>query len=213
MMSRSLRTVAAAVISTLCLGTAGAAFWYQDWQYSLPTPRPDGLWQPALGRSVDVETVLGQAQAGRAIAVHVVDPDCPCSRFNRDHLRSLVRRFGNRLQFVILVQGSTDPGALRRSFETWDIPAMVIADPGGRRAARLGVYSTPQAVVLDPEGRLYFRGNYNSSRYCVDRRTEFVRIAIEALLAGEPLPELPREARVAYGCPLRRPATVPTPAL
>jgi hypothetical protein len=205
-MTRSARIVAATAISLLCLGTAGAAFWYQDWRYSLPTPRPHGLREPALGTAVDVAALLGTQRPGRGVAVHVVDPDCPCSRFNRDHLRSLVRRFGNQLQFVVLVQGGSDAAALRSSFESWDIPATVIADPGGRRAGRLGVYSTPQAVVLDAEGRMFFRGNYNSSRYCVDTRTEFARIAIEAMLAGKPLPALPPAARVAYGCPLRRPA-------
>ena len=86
----------------------------------------------------------------------------------------------------------------------------MIPDPGGHRAARLGVYSTPQAVVIGADGRLFFRGNYNTTRYCVDSRTEFARIAIEALLAGIPLPDLPPQARVAYGCPLRRP-TASTP--
>jgi hypothetical protein len=209
-MTRSARIVAATAISTLCLGTAVAAFWYQDWSYSLPTPRPEGLRQPALGTPVDVVRLLGTAPRGRGLAVHVVDPDCPCSRFNRDHLRSLVRRFGDRLHFVVLVQGGSDPAALRRSFESWDIPATVIADPGGRRASRLGVYSTPQAVIIDADDRLFFRGNYNSSRYCVDKRTEFTRIAIEAVLAGEPLPAMPSDARVAYGCPLHRPTTAPT---
>ena len=213
MMSRSLRILVAAAASTLCLGTAVAAFWYQDWRYSLPTPRPAGLSQPALGDPIDVATVLGAPFQGRAIAVHVLDPECPCSRFNRDHLRSLVRRFGDRLQFVALVQGSQDPGALQRSFESWGIPAAVVADPGGRRAARLGVYSTPQAVVIDGEARLFFRGNYNSARYCVDKRTEFARIAIEALLAGRALPPLPSEARIAYGCPLQPAPATATPTL
>jgi hypothetical protein len=203
------RAVVAAAASVLCLGTALAAFWYQDWQYSLPTPRPDGLQQPDLGARVDVAAILGAAYAGRPVAVHVVDPDCPCSRFNRDHLRTLVRRFGDRLAFVALVQGAEDGTTLARSFADWDVPAQVEPDPGGRRAAMLGVYSTPQAVVLTSEGRLYFRGNYNSARYCVDRRTEFARIAIESLLRGEPLPELPIDARVAYGCPLRRRSAQP----
>ena len=198
-----LRAICAISVSTLCLGAAVAAFWYQDWRYSLPTPRPDGLEQPALGTTVDTLALFGRTYERRAVAVHIVDPDCPCSKFNRDHLRALVRRFGDRVVFVALVQGSNDAAALTRSFASWDIGTEVVADPGGRRAKQLGVYSTPQAVVIDAHQRLYFRGNYNSSRYCVDPRTEFARIAIESLLAGGPPPSLPREATVAYGCPLR----------
>jgi hypothetical protein len=77
-----------------------------------------------------------------------------------------------------------------------------VADAGGERAAQLGVYSTPQAVLLTGDGRIYFRGNYNSSRYCIDRRSEFMRIAIEALLEGAPQAPVPSEAAIAYGCPL-----------
>jgi hypothetical protein len=195
----------------VCLGTAVGAFWYQDWKYSLPTPRPDGFEQPALGSSVDLTSVLGRGYEGHAVAVHVVDPDCPCSRFNRDHLRALVRRFGADVKFVALVQGSNDAEALARSFARWDIAMHVVADPGGRRARKLGAYSTPQAVVINGKGRLYFRGNYNSARYCVDRHTEFARIAIESLLAGNPLPSLPTQATVAYGCPLRPPSASDSP--
>lgn len=200
----------AIALSTLCLSTAVGAFWYQDWQYSLPTPRPDDLEQVSFGTPVDTTSILGQSYDGRVLVVHVVDPDCPCSRFNRDHLASLVKRFDNRVTFVMLVQGSDDADALARSFADWSIAARVLPDPGGLRAKKLGVYSTPQAVVIDQDGRLYFRGNYNAGRYCVDKRTEFARIAIEALLAGQPLPSLPVEATVSYGCPLRpRPATTP----
>jgi Redoxin len=202
---RLLRTALAAAASCLCLGTAVVAFWYQDWQYSLPTPKPEGLEQPALGTAVDLQPVFGRRYDGRAVVVHVVDPDCPCSRFNRDHLRALVRRFGDDVAFVALVQGSDDAEALTRSFARWNIAVEVVADPGGRRAKRLGAYSTPQAVVIDRAGRLYYRGNYNTARYCVDTRTEFARIAIESVLAGSPLPAMPVEAQVAYGCPLRHP--------
>ena len=204
-MPRFLRTALAVAASFVCLGSAVAAFWYQDWQYSLPTPRPDGLEQAAFGTPVDLRSVLGPGYEGRAIAVHVVDPDCPCSRFNRDHLRALVRRFGKDVRFVALVQGSDDAAALTRSFARWDIAMDVVADPGGRRAKQLGAYSTPQAVVISAAGRLYFRGNYNSARYCVDKQTEFARIALESLLAGAPLPSMPASATVAYGCPLRHP--------
>lgn len=193
----------ALAVSVLCLSTAVAAFWYQDWQYSLPTPRPDDLEQASFGTPVDTMSIFGRAADGRVLVVHIVDPDCPCSRFNRDHLRSLVTRFGSRVSFLALVQGRDDGDALTRSFADWDIPVEVVADPGGSRARRLGVYSTPQAVVIDQDSRLYFRGNYNAGRYCVDRRTEFARIAIESLLAGRPLPSLPLEATVAYGCPLQ----------
>jgi hypothetical protein len=203
MVSDRLRGIGVIAASTACMLTAVAAFWYQDWVYALPTPRPDGLHQPAPGEYLPLGDALGgPTWEHRPVVVHVVNVDCPCSRFNSDHIRSLVRRFGDRVRFVALVQGDNHPQILRDAFVDWGIPMEVVPDPGGRLATALGVYSTPQAVVLTSSSRLYFRGNYNVTRYCADRRTEFVRIAIEALLASRPLPEMPDDATVAYGCPL-----------
>ncbi len=168
----------------------------------MPTPRPDGLHQAAPGALVPVTEITGRRTLDKPIVFHVVSTDCPCSRFNRDHLRALVRRFGSLVTFIALVQGADDPDLLRASFDEWDIDVDVVPDSGGRLATMLGAYSTPQAVVVTRESRLYFRGNYNSTRYCVDRRTEFARIAIESLLAGQALPAMPEDATVAYGCPL-----------
>jgi hypothetical protein len=195
------RRALALVASAMCVATAVAAFWYQDWRYSLPTPRPEGLSQPALGASIDTGRVLGRVSQ-RPTLIHVVNVDCPCSRFNVDHVRSLLRRFGDRVSFIALVQGTASADRLLPQFTGWGLPMEAVADTGGTRAAALGVYSTPQAVLLTADRRLYFRGNYNSSRYCVDRQSEYVRIAIEALLAGLAAAPLPEEATIAYGCPL-----------
>lgn len=207
-----LRAVGAIAGSVFCLLTAVATFWYQDWVYALPTPKPDGLHQPALGtRLMLLDELMAGASVAQPVVLHVVNTDCPCSRFNVDHIRALVRRYANRVHFVALVQGSDDPDALRIAFAGWDLPMQVVPDPGGRLATELGVYSTPQAVVVTHERRLFFRGNYNTTRYCVDRRTEFVRIAIDALLASRPLPAMPTDATVAYGCPLpHRPGHAPS---
>jgi hypothetical protein len=74
-----------------------------------------------------------------------------------------------------------------------------VVDRRGAIAAEAGVYSTPQAVLVDERGRLAYRGNYNVSRYCVDPRTEFARLAIESLLAKQSVTVPETEA---YGCEL-----------
>jgi hypothetical protein len=82
----------------------------------------------------------------------------------------------------------------------------VLLDADGSLAKQLGVYSSPQAVLVQSTGALYYRGNYNLARYCTDARSEFARLAIEHLLAGDASYDAPVQARVAYGCPL--PSTV-----
>lgn len=192
----TLRTVATLAFTAVALTIAGYVFWLQDLRYSLPTPRPTGLRQVEPGSTVPWPTALERVVAAEAqapVLLHFFNPDCPCSRFNRDHVRALQRQFAGRVRFVTVAE-STGPAEPVGDEE-------LVPDPEGAIAAAFGVYSTPQAVLLDRERRLVFRGNFNSTRYCTTPQTQFARLAIEALLAATPRPSDPR-ADVAYGCPL-----------
>jgi hypothetical protein len=68
--------------------------------------------------------------------------------------------------------------------------------------ASCGVYSTPQAVILNKNHTLYFRGNYNKSRYCTDKKTNYAEIAMDALVHNGPEPTFDEAALKAYGCQL-----------
>lgn len=178
----------------VCMFTAiGAAFWYQDLQYTLPTPKPAGLKQPSLGASLD-------AGRPKPRLLHFYNPDCPCSQFNTTHLRDLVATYGDRVEFQAVLQTSRKDAL--RTWEKLDIPMPAVLDGDRSLAGKYGVYSTPQAVLVGQDGQLYFRGNYNLSRYCTDEATEFARVALDSLLAKKPLPAMPKMALTAYGCPL-----------
>lgn len=69
-------------------------------------------------------------------------------------------------------------------------------------AAVCGVYSTPQAVLLDVGHNLYYRGNYNKSRYCTDPGSNYAEIAIDSLLNNNDNPVFNKYALNAYGCVL-----------
>jgi len=183
---------------------AGATFWYQDWQYSLPTPRPKGLYQPPLGLRLDLpgEIVnLVSASARRPVFLHFFSPSCPCSKFNLDHIRELVDTFGERVTFLAVLEADDRDKALR-AFASLRLGIPAVVDSAVNISGRYGVYSTPQAVILDEDGRLFFRGNYNVSRYCTDPATEYARLALEDLLARRTAPALLAAATIAYGCQL-----------
>lgn len=190
-----------AAVATFALGAMGAiawVFWDQDVRYSLPTPRPTGLLQQPLGAAFDLPATLHLPKGSdrRPLLLHFYNPDCPCSRFNRDHVAALQVRHGERVTFVAVLERDA---AHHDEDSGLDLPHFV--DTDGALAKALGVYATPQAVLLDVDRRLVFRGNYNLSRYCSAPATEFVRLAIEALLAGRTY-EPPATATVSYGCEL-----------
>lgn len=182
-----------------------AMFWYQDWRYSLATPRPPHLKQPALGTILDLGAASGgllSSSLQRPMFLHFFNPDCPCSRFNLDHVRALHRKYGDRVDFVAVMEG-LNAEHLSQEFARLDLPLLCIFDVDRTVADATGVYATPQAVILDREKKLFYRGNYNTSRYCVTPQTEFARIALESLLqdSREPSPQSVAATR-AFGCAL-----------
>jgi hypothetical protein len=205
-------------MASLCFALIGAVFWQEDVRYSLPTPRPHDMQQVPIGTVLPVAAWFRDAGVNPVpsgpVLLHFFNPACSCSRFNLEHLRTLVRRYAGQVRFLAVVQDTGDIGpgssareraaepgesSLRQRVEELGLGMPIVSDHGGTIARQAGIYATPQAVLLDHASRIIYRGNYNRTRYCSDARTEYVRMAIDDLLASRAL-NLP-ETR-AYGCAL-----------
>jgi hypothetical protein len=200
MATHSVLTWFALLVGEACLATlAIGAFWYQEWQYALPTPRPAELRQPNIGEPL---TITGlQRDQTKPTLLHFFNPVCPCSRFNIDHVRELIADYGDVVQIVAVLEADDQHDGLE-AFAQLNLKCEAIVDRDGAIARQAGVYATPQGVVLGYDGELHYRGNYNLSRYCTAAETEFVRQAIENCLALQPPLEFPAAATVAVGCQL-----------
>jgi hypothetical protein len=181
----------------LCFA-AGALFWYNDWRYQLPTPVPKNYHPVSTGTVIPLDSEFTSA-AGKPIFLHFFNPDCPCSRFNMAHFKSLVRQYGNQVDFFIVVisHKTFTAQAIRDKFDL-HLPVLFNAS----LATACGVYSTPQAVILDGRHRLYYRGNYNSSRYCSDEKTSYAKIALACFVHQRATVAISPLALKAYGCRL-----------
>jgi hypothetical protein len=180
------------------MATVVVLFWYNEWVYSLPTPVPENYKVVDTGTPVELAGKLS-FKTGKPVFLHFYNPDCPCSRFNIPHFKSLVNQYGNKIQFVIVpvTPKKYTASAILKKFDL-DLP--VIFDT--TLATACGVYSTPQAVLLDSNRQLFFRGNYNRSRYCTDKKTEYARTAIDKLLHNNAAIIFDQFALKAYGCQL-----------
>lgn len=197
------RCFSAIVINACLLALVGYAFWVADWQYSLPTPRPDGLVQPPLGSRLALPAgVTSLRRENRPLVINFASARCPCTEFNLDHLRRLQKMFGDSVDFMLVLESSADAAGAQAEFQSMHLSMPVLYDHADDASTALGVYGTPQAAILDDSGRLYYRGNYNRSRYCNEESSEYARIALNALVEGRSLPALPPDATVTYGCPL-----------
>ncbi len=191
------KTLVATWLVALC-GILCGLFWYNEYRYNLPTPIPPHYNRIANGRYIKLDKSL-QFNNNKPLFLHFFNPDCPCSRFNIRHFKEIVQQYGNKANFAIIVISHQpfDASAIQRKFEL-TIP--VIHDPA--LAILCGVYSTPQAVIINSAGRLFYRGNYNRSRYCTDTQTAYARQAIDDLLNKRANSITDFLATTAYGCQL-----------
>lgn len=191
------RTLATCVLLLICsLGTA-YIFWYQELQYALPTPLPANYEPVKVGASVVIPVPASLPKSD--FYFHFYNPDCPCSLFNAEHVRQLIEKYQGKMRVVVVVPRASDVSSARKEFgdnvEIW-------SDDNGKLATSLGVYSTPQAAIVDSNQQLYFRGNYNRSRYCTSNATNFAELALIAYFKKMPPPAFDVWATQSYGCTL-----------
>ncbi|UEG53555.1 AhpC/TSA family protein [Mucilaginibacter daejeonensis] len=192
-----MKKILAAVWLVLLASAVAALFWYNELKYQLPTPVPVDYHQVAKGTLIRLPATA-QGQGDRPLFLHFFNPDCPCSRFNINMFKTLVKQYEGRINFKIVVM-SKKPFTEQEIQQKFDIGIPVIFDQ--QVAIKCGVYSTPQAVVLDTHQRLFYRGNYNRSRYCTDERTNYARLAVDGALQQKNI-KFDRYALTSYGCSL-----------
>jgi hypothetical protein len=174
-------------------------FWYNEWKYSLPTPVPKKHKEVAKGTTLDINKKLSLAD-GKPALIHFFNPECPCSRFNMKHFKSLVKHYNKEMSFAIVVLCKEKEYTEREIQDKFDLDIPVSFDE--TLANTCGVYSTPQAVVIDREQKLFYKGNYNKSRYCTDKNSNYAQMAIDSLLNNHYNVAFDQYALKAYGCEL-----------
>jgi hypothetical protein len=191
------RFIVITLLSIFFIGIVGL-FWRNEWMYSLPTPVPDNYKIVKPGSIIDISVKFAQDNT-KPLFLHFFNPDCPCSRFNMVYFKSLAKQYGNRVNFGIVVLNNRDYTA-REIQDKFNLEIPVSFDSA--IAVSCGVYSTPQAVIIDTGHKLYYRGNYNRTRYCTDGKTNYAQIALEGLLNGDASLIFDPLALTAYGCRL-----------
>lgn len=192
------------VFTMICLAIAtfiSWVFWHQEFKYSLPTPVPSDFVDIKVGEKVDLKREISITD-GNPVLLHFYNPDCPCSRFNIREFESLARRYQKDIHFLAVIQSNNEDAA-ERFKKKYDLDVPTILDKEGVISDKCGIYATPQAVLLDKNSNIYFKGNYNKARFCTAKETKFVEMAIEYLLQNKSLPLAIQSAMTeAYGCSL-----------
>lgn len=174
-------------------------FWQYEVKYALPTPAPIDLVEVCIGSQVDIEPFITQGE--KPMLLHFFNPNCPCSKFNIKEFFDLEKEYGKNIDLAIILESELEED-VDQFKKTYGSEVDILLDKDGAISDVLGIYSTPQAVILDTDGVIYYKGNYNKARFCTNKDSRFVDQALEHLMAGEPLPIFTEKATIAYGCNL-----------
>src|SRR3981081_3389719 len=82
-------------------------FWHNEFVYSLPTPIPKNYKTVNPGTIIHIPESL-RSKNNKPVFLHFFNPDCPCSKFNITHFKSLVKQYHNEVDFAIVPVTSKD---------------------------------------------------------------------------------------------------------
>lgn len=188
------------LLLAVVFGSIAYIFYYQEVQYWIPTPIPKNYNEVAIGTSVSLD--VGSQHAKKFL--HFFNPNCPCSKFNTPGYKALLREYHKEFECFVVIQKSLNGLTEDEREFLSDLEVEVIVDKEKQLARKLGVYATPQMVLLNESNQVYYRGNYNLARYCTNPATNFAKMAIDSLLKDAAY-SFPAMAFSAYGCSLDKP--------
>jgi hypothetical protein len=194
----NIRKLLASVFLCLVFFSIGFLFWKMELQYTLPTAKPSDYKEVYIDEKVYIDTNTEES-LDKPVFYHFFTTNCACSRFNLTHFNFLKKNYASILDFVVVIPEEDDISKARPYFEG---ETKIIKDVNKEFAIASGVYSTPQAVIINTDHKLYYRGNYNRARYCTDPFSNYAQMAIDSLLAHNQPPKFGPTSYIAYGCGL-----------
>src|ERR1700728_13060 len=154
-------------------------------------------------RDLDGKAVAFSSLKGPITVVTFVATQCPVSNSYNQRMSELYKDYSAKnVKFVFVNANRSEPASeVREHAKRVGFPFPVYKDPDNILADRFDAQVTPENFVIDSSGVIRYHGtiddNMNESRV----RTRTLRAALDALLAGKPLPSAETKA---FGCTIKR---------
>ncbi len=159
---------------------------------------------PLLATDHQTHKLSDLVSGGKATVVEFFSADCPCQNAHDERLIDLWRRYQPQgVRFVVVdanYSASLDHDLAEAQERHYPFP--IVVDPGGALMRALGAKYATYSVLLDAEGRVRYRGGFDSDRHPLSEHPKaYLADAIGALLQGRD-PD-PAETKT-LGCALER---------
>ncbi len=164
------------------------------------TPRLNSLhWSDITGKSYQSTDL----RSNKSTVFIFTSTQCPISSIYTPRINKLVSTFNNRgVQFFIVNSNQEDSVETVRKFANdREIRCPVVKDKGTELADALSANSTPEAVVIDSDFIVRYRGRIDDNTEVEKVIRPYLHDALIAILAGKPIL---RSRTLAVGCAIFR---------
>jgi len=153
----------------------------------------------ATGKTVD----LGSLQGRQAVVLMFIATQCPVSNAYNERMAALAREYGAKgVAFVGINsnrQESVEEIAGHAAQHGFAFP--ILKDVGNVQADHFGAQVTPEIYVYDPGWVLRYHGRIDDDRSGANVKSQDLRNALDAVLAGRAVPVAETKA---FGCTIKR---------
>ncbi len=163
---------------------------------------PDFTLPPAAGGApVALKDLLAKS---RAVVVIFDATKCPYAKGYKERVATMGKEYaGKGVAFVTINSNKTEPAAeVAEDAKKHGFAFPVLKDEGNKVADLYAAQKTPEIYVLDPKGTLLYRGRIDETHEDPKNvKSPDLRNALEAILAGKPVPAAETKA---FGCSIKR---------
>ena len=146
---------------------------------------------------------LDSFRGSKGTVLIFIGTQCPVSNGYNERMEKLAQDFKARgINVVGINANSTESAAdVKDHAAKNNLTFPILKDNGNKVADTLGATRTPEAYFLDASNKLLYHGRIDNSRDITQVNSSELREAIEATLAGKPVPKATANA---FGCSIKR---------
>jgi thiol-disulfide isomerase/thioredoxin len=154
-------------------------------------------------RDLDGRAVSFSSLKGPLTVVTFIATQCPVSNSYNQRMIELYKDYSPKnVKFIFVNANRSEPaGEVREHAKRVGFSFPVYKDPDNVVADRFDAQVTPESYVIDSAGILRYHGSIDDNMNAARVRTQRLRQALDALLAGKPVPAIETKA---FGCTIKR---------
>jgi peroxiredoxin len=143
------------------------------------------------------------ALKGNTTLVMFVSVQCPVSNSYNERMKALYQDYAPKgVRFVAINANRTEsPSAVEEHAKEHNFRFTVYKDEDNVVADKFGATVTPEAYLIDSTGTIRYHGSIDDSQNPSNIKTQRLRLALDAVLAGK---EPPQTETKAFGCTIKR---------